>query len=88
MSPYPFCYRITKYDPADRDTYGRYTGAEDSVSDHGPVESAYLESVAAFAEDTGIHHLTIREPEIVGFGGEARGRRDGRGRARREDHRG
>lgn len=67
VSPYPFCYRITKYDPADRDPYGRYTGAEDSVSDHGPVESAYLESVAAFAEDTGIHHLTIREPEIAGY---------------------
>ncbi|MFE4958634.1 S1 RNA-binding domain-containing protein [Streptomyces sp. NPDC056653] len=67
MSPYPFCYQITKYDPADCDIYGRYTGAEDSVSDHGPVESAYLEAVSAFAEETGIHHLTIREPQITGY---------------------
>ncbi|WP_327371401.1 S1 RNA-binding domain-containing protein [Streptomyces sp. NBC_01217] len=74
MSPHLVCHRITKYDPADRDQYGRYTGAEDSVSDHGPVESAYLEAVAAFAEESGIHHLTIREPQIAGsvnFGLEA-----------------
>ncbi|MGW5275672.1 S1 RNA-binding domain-containing protein [Streptomyces sp. NPDC004044] len=67
MSEYSFCYRITKYDPADRDTYGRYTGAEDSVSDHGPVESAYLEAVSAFAEEARIRHLTIREPDIAGL---------------------
>ncbi|PKT70977.1 RNA-binding protein [Streptomyces populi] len=60
----PFVYRITKYDPADRDEHGSYVGAEDSTSDHGPVEAAYLQAIAAFAEDTGIEHLAIREPGI------------------------
>ncbi|MFE5297925.1 S1 RNA-binding domain-containing protein [Streptomyces sp. NPDC056632] len=63
----PFVYRITKYDPADRDEHGRYIGAEDTTSDHGPVEAAYLQAVAAFAEDTGIHRLAIREPGISGL---------------------
>ncbi|MEV3952318.1 hypothetical protein AB0K57_32580 [Streptomyces halstedii] len=38
----PFVYRITKYDPADRDEHGSYIGTEGSTSDHGPVEAAYL----------------------------------------------
>jgi small subunit ribosomal protein S1 len=59
----PYVYRVTKYDPADRDRRGRYVGAEDSVSDHGPVEAAYLQAVAAFALDTGVRRLSIREPE-------------------------
>ncbi|GGT69478.1 hypothetical protein GCM10010207_80060 [Streptomyces atratus] len=63
----PFVYRITKYDPADRDEHGSYIGAEDTTSDHGPVEAAYLQAVAAFAEDTGIDHLAIREPGISGL---------------------
>ncbi|MFI1732911.1 S1 RNA-binding domain-containing protein [Streptomyces acidicola] len=63
----PFVYRITKYDPADRDEHGSYIGAEDSTSDHGPVEAAYLQAIAAFAEDTGIDHLAIREPGISGL---------------------
>ncbi|MCX4769010.1 S1 RNA-binding domain-containing protein [Streptomyces sp. NBC_01285] len=63
----PFTYRITKYDPADRDEHGSYIGAEDSTSDHGPVEAAYLQAIAAFAEDTGIDHLAIREPGISGL---------------------
>ncbi|WP_244184466.1 S1 RNA-binding domain-containing protein [Streptomyces cellostaticus] len=62
-----FVYQITKYDPADRDEHGNYTGVEDSTSDHGPVESAYLEAVAAFAAATGIDHLAVREPQIAGF---------------------
>ncbi|MFF3425313.1 S1 RNA-binding domain-containing protein [Streptomyces sp. NPDC002602] len=62
-----FVYRITKYDPADRDEHGSYIGAEDSTSDHGPVEAAYLQAIAAFAEDTGIDHLAIREPGISGL---------------------
>ncbi|MEV0316778.1 RNA-binding protein [Nonomuraea fuscirosea] len=60
-------YRVTKYDPADRDAAGRYVGPEDVYSDHGAVEAAYLASVAAFAEETGITHLAIREPEVAGF---------------------
>ncbi|MBK3575017.1 S1 RNA-binding domain-containing protein [Streptomyces sp. MBT65] len=63
----PFVYRITKYDPADRDERGHYTGAEDTVSDHGPVEEAYLAAIAAFAEAAGIDRLEIREPQIGGF---------------------
>ncbi|MDA8371426.1 MAG: RNA-binding protein [Nocardiopsaceae bacterium] len=60
-------HRITKYDPADRDEHGHYIGAEDPVSDHGPVEAAYLQAVAAFAEETGVDHLAIREPQVAGF---------------------
>ncbi|ONM47891.1 MULTISPECIES: S1 RNA-binding domain-containing protein [Nocardia] len=63
----PYVYRVTKYDPADRDEHGGYTGTEESVSDHGPVEAAYLQAVAAFAEDTGVHQLTIREPHLAGL---------------------
>ncbi|MER7812591.1 hypothetical protein [Streptomyces sp900116325] len=61
MSEYAYCYKITKYDPADFDAGGSYAGAEDSVSDHGPVESAYLEAVAAFVQETGVRHLTIAQ---------------------------
>ncbi|MET8326553.1 S1 RNA-binding domain-containing protein [Streptomyces sp. NPDC005181] len=63
----PFVYRITKYDPADRDGHGSYIGAEDTISDHGPVEAAYLQAIAAFAEDTGIDRLAIREPGVAGL---------------------
>lgn len=65
VSEYAYCHKITKYDPADFGAGGSYAGAEDSVSDHGPVESAYLEAVAAFVEETGVRHLTIREPQIT-----------------------
>ncbi|MCX5112680.1 S1 RNA-binding domain-containing protein [Streptomyces sp. NBC_00378] len=63
----PHVYRVTKYDPADRDQHGHYIGAESEISDHGPVEAAYLMAVAAFAEDMGIDQLTVREPQIGGF---------------------
>ena len=63
----PFVHRITKYDPADRDEGGRYVGAEDAVSDHGPVEAAYLEAVAAFAAAVGVERLTVREPGVAGY---------------------
>ncbi|WP_063058885.1 S1 RNA-binding domain-containing protein [Nocardia sienata] len=63
----PYVYRVTKYDPADRDQHGHYTGAEPATSDHGPVEAAYLQAVAAFAEDTDVDRVAIREPEIGGF---------------------
>lgn len=60
----PYVYRVTTYDPADRDAYGRYQGTADTLSDHGEVEAAYLRSVAAFAEATGVGHLTVREPQL------------------------
>ncbi|MFH9347515.1 hypothetical protein [Kitasatospora sp. NPDC017646] len=47
----PHVYRITKYDPADRDERDVYTGTQEAVSDHGPVEAAYLEAVAALPDD-------------------------------------
>jgi small subunit ribosomal protein S1 len=63
----PHVYRVTKYDPADRDEHGYYTGGEDTVSDHGEVEAAYLQAVAAFAEDTGVDRLAVREPQVPSF---------------------
>ncbi|WP_329621414.1 S1 RNA-binding domain-containing protein [Streptomyces sp. NBC_01255] len=60
----PYVYRVTKYDPADRDEHGYYTGSEDTVSDHGEIEASYLEAVAAFAGDTGVDHLAVREPQV------------------------
>lgn len=63
----PYVYQVTKYDPADRDQHGHYTGGEPASSDHGPVEAAYLQAVAAFAGDAGVDHLAIREPQIGGF---------------------
>ncbi|MDX3638568.1 S1 RNA-binding domain-containing protein [Streptomyces sp. MB09-02B] len=63
----PYVYRVTKYDPADRDQDGHYAGTEPATSDHGPVEAAYLQAVAAFAEDTGVDQLAIREPQLGGF---------------------
>ncbi|MFF3015603.1 S1 RNA-binding domain-containing protein [Streptomyces sp. NPDC057939] len=63
----PYVYRVTKYDPADRNQYGHYTGAEPATSDHGPVEAAYLRAVAVLAEETGIDRLAVREPQIGGF---------------------
>ncbi|MEV1023158.1 RNA-binding protein [Streptomyces sp. NPDC050264] len=65
--PPSFVHQITKYDPADADERGNYVGPEDTVSDHGPVEAAYLEAIAAFARSSGIDRLEIREPEVTGF---------------------
>ncbi|MFD4116679.1 RNA-binding protein [Streptomyces niveus] len=65
--PPAFVHQITKYDPADRDGHGGYQGAEEAVSDHGPVEAAYLEAVSAFAEAGGIDRLEIREPSVAGL---------------------
>lgn len=63
----PYVYQVTKYDPADRDQHGQYAGVEPATSDHGPVETAYLQAIDAFAEDTGVDKLAIREPQIGGF---------------------
>ncbi|WP_039924385.1 hypothetical protein [Amycolatopsis decaplanina] len=63
----PYVHRITKFDPADRDNRGAYCGSEDVSSDRGPVEAAYLAAVTAFAEDTGVTLLTVRDPAVSGF---------------------
>jgi small subunit ribosomal protein S1 len=60
-----YVYRVTKYDPADRDVHGSYEGPEDTVSDHGEVEAAYLRAVATFARDTGVDRLVVREPQVA-----------------------
>ncbi|RKE23340.1 RNA-binding protein [Streptomyces sp. TLI_171] len=60
----PYVYRVTKYDPADRNEHGHYTGPEDPVSDHGPVEAAYLAAVGAFAAASGVRELELREPQL------------------------
>lgn len=59
-------FKVTKYDPAHFGDRG-YFGPKDSKSDHGPLEAAYLTAVEAFAEDSGVTELTIREPEVAGF---------------------
>ncbi|WSV25767.1 S1 RNA-binding domain-containing protein [Streptomyces griseus] len=59
-----YVYRVTKYDPDHRDEHGYYTGPEDTVSDRGAVEAAYLRAVAAFAEDSGVDRPVIREPQV------------------------
>ncbi|MDN3024792.1 hypothetical protein [Streptomyces sp. S.PB5] len=43
-------YRVTKYNPADRDGHGHYTGPEDTVSDHGEVEAARTRELGLFPE--------------------------------------
>ncbi|MCX4903442.1 RNA-binding protein [Streptomyces sp. NBC_00878] len=60
----PYVYRVTKYDPVDRDERGHYTGTEDTVSDHGEVEAAYLRAVEAFAVEAGVDRLSVREPQV------------------------
>lgn len=63
----PYTYRVTKYDPANRAPNGTYLGTEDTDSDHGPVEAAYLAAVAAFAEESGVEELAVRDPQVTGF---------------------
>jgi small subunit ribosomal protein S1 len=53
----PYMYQITKYDPAERDERGAYAGSLDSASDHGLIEAAYLDTVAAFAAANGLTWL-------------------------------
>ncbi|MFC8895577.1 RNA-binding protein [Streptomyces cinereoruber] len=60
-------FRVSKYDPADRDAHGHYTGAEDTTSDHGEVEEACLQAVQALAVEADVDRLAVREPEIASF---------------------
>ncbi|MFE9603939.1 RNA-binding protein [Streptomyces hokutonensis] len=61
----PYVHRVTKYDPADRDEHGHYTGTEETFSDQGEVEAAYLQAVAAFAAEACVERLSVREPGVV-----------------------
>ncbi|TDO57341.1 hypothetical protein EV651_11165 [Kribbella sp. VKM Ac-2571] len=72
--PLPYVYKVTKYDPIDWNEHGRYIGPEVEMSDHGPKEAAYLAAVVAFAEESGVAEVSIREPAVTGsvhFGLEA-----------------
>ncbi|OIJ63674.1 hypothetical protein [Streptomyces mangrovisoli] len=60
----PYVYRVTKYDPADHDRHGHCTGTEDTVSDHRETEAAYLLAVRAFAVESGVDRLHVREPQV------------------------
>lgn len=62
-----YVYQVTKYNPADWNDAGRYVGPEDETSDHGPKEAGYLAAVMAFAEESSIAELTVREPAVTGF---------------------
>lgn len=76
-----FWWRITRYDPARRDSRGAYVGETwTSISDIGrkfdgevltsaeytQVESAYLTAVADFARDSEITALEVRGHEFGG----------------------
>jgi hypothetical protein len=60
----PYVYSVTKYDPADWNDEGRYIGPQDEASDHGPLEAAYLSAAAAFADESGIQQLAVRDPGV------------------------
>ncbi|MFF0295789.1 S1 RNA-binding domain-containing protein [Kitasatospora sp. NPDC004614] len=62
-----FVHRVTKYDPANRDERGHYLADDDTDSDRGPIEAAYLQAVVAFAEECGVDRLTIGRPEAAFF---------------------
>ncbi|MFJ4823501.1 S1 RNA-binding domain-containing protein [Streptomyces bacillaris] len=60
-----YVYRLSTYDPAHRDEHRSTTGPEGTVSDYGEVESACLRAVNAFARESGIDQLAMREPEVA-----------------------
>ncbi|MFJ7189529.1 S1 RNA-binding domain-containing protein [Streptomyces bacillaris] len=59
-----YVYRLSTYDPAHHDEHRSATGPEGTVSDYGEVESACLRAVEAFARESGIDQLAVREPEV------------------------
>lgn len=60
-----YVYAITPSACADCAERGVYVGAEETFDNRGPVEEAYLRVVAAFAEEMGVRHLSVREPGLV-----------------------
>ncbi|GGU93294.1 small subunit ribosomal protein S1 [Streptomyces cavourensis] len=59
-----YVYRLSMYDPAHRDEHRSTTGPEGTVGDYGEVEAACLRAVEAFARESGIGQLAVREPEV------------------------
>lgn len=63
VSAYAHVYRVTKYDPRDRDSTGSYVGPLDSENDEGPVEATYVAAARAFLLESRVDRLTVRDPE-------------------------
>ena len=74
-------YRVTKYDPANRDTGGAYTfpewtsfsdigcmfnGSRLSEAEHLQAENAYIVSALEFLRESGVSSLSVRELENPG----------------------
>jgi small subunit ribosomal protein S1 len=66
MPEVSFAYRITRYDPEDRDEHGHYAGTEPDESDHGPVEDAYVAAVALLLDTVGVTSLVVDGAERGG----------------------
>ncbi|GAA2669160.1 MULTISPECIES: RNA-binding protein [Actinosynnema] len=49
-------HRVSEHDPVGRDERGHRSG------DRGPAEAAHLEAVAAFARESGVDALEVRDP--------------------------
>jgi hypothetical protein len=75
----PFWWRVTRYDPARRDTRGAYPadawtsvadvggsfdGVQLTMEEYERVESAYAEGFAAFAEDSRASQVVVRGLEV------------------------
>lgn len=63
---FTYAYRISRYDPRDRDAQGAYTGTEPDESDHGPVENAYVAAVALLLDAVGVTSLVVDGAERGG----------------------
>ncbi|MGW3441524.1 S1 RNA-binding domain-containing protein [Streptomyces bacillaris] len=59
-----YVYRLSSDDPADHDEHRSTTGPEGTVGDYGEVESALVRAVGAFARESGVDQLAVREPEV------------------------
>jgi small subunit ribosomal protein S1 len=55
--PLSYAYEITKFRPDG-------SNLDDVDSDHGPMEAAYLETIASFASTSGVSELHVREPWV------------------------
>ncbi|WP_187330590.1 MULTISPECIES: S1 RNA-binding domain-containing protein [unclassified Streptomyces] len=59
-----YVYRLSMDDPADHDEHRSATGPEGTVGDYGEVEAALVRAVEAFARESGVDQLAVREPEV------------------------
>lgn len=76
----PFAWRVTRYDPAGRDAKGAYLsrswtsigdvgkdygGIELTLGEYERVEAAYVQTFAAFATESGVETLVLREVDFA-----------------------